>query len=1249
MIRPRRKNKFVFKKRGAPKRKELFRHRAPDRLKTKDKLFKIRGRIKKVLPVFDFSFKRWYFQNVQAKLETKFFRIFIASVLLILMIFCLVTAALDQKKSYQYVEERNLNFSNLNWEKKVGDEGYTYFPSEKDSFEWKVDIYTPKSSFIFIVNDVAKIVLSVRNIKGTIKVTSSATFKGMENYPVENGFRTVSDRKELVLYGNTHFASILGLNFVSAPNGRTFKINNDFLTFNSVAVHLPNESKILKKGDGTYPGGMYELSEKDVFFHNFTLPCIVYINPSYHKIIQTIITLIIIILFVFSISYIRLIKKINLPIQKKHLYYGIICCLALILIFSVIIPNPRNVILRWDNRPDLNYDTEAMIATDVEIPDYLWWVLGITKSIDAYIVGETTNCLPNVYQHLHLTKLGVKKVYILSQFQDSYCANIIKGITPKSKIEVVSEEKLKSVLKENFKDNNYPWWWLFKINAKIVTLLSNLLVTFFMALLFWKATEIKNIKDAIKIITFGFLSFFILIFIYILCGIFIQMPLAYHAKNTLGLIVNNYFLPGSIGGGNNLRTLFSLIGLFCILFFIKKLREQINLLLIPIVICFILVFFVIPKTEYFAKRILLTITSAEAYQWDYKQDSLNPFDFYRASRDNELYPYLQTALSKKEKGERELIFAESLLSENRFQEAVEVYKNIIKNYQEFSEIRYIANYGLGESYFKLRETNIILPEFWKTTVTSAKLYYSEKTIESYSNFLNEATHDPDSIVIENLKNGRLRLYTTRALFHRGICYLENRDNVKAVWSFEENSKRFPEGEYTIESIFYMGEAFMHMGKLKEAATLYAEFISKYHDLEIVAYAKLRLADCYLREREYQIAYTRYLDLFAQYPEKDFTPVARFEAAYAFENLVTDRSLIIENYKKLLVDFPENIEVASLTINRLKELTTHYNEQTYNQFLEGINLTKNGDYSMADAENHFKSILLSSPERSLKINTHFRLIDVYKHFNKTDLVDKEYNFILENFSEAPIEFYVRRQKAFQNDDYQLISFYNNKINEYLKKFGRSDDQLNQLKIYDTDKDGLFDLEEIIIYKTDRLNGDTDGDNISDYEEVAKNSNPLDSNNKPKTIEEIKRETIAKLPQLKKENETFLGNLWSQYLKQVALSRGMTLFFAGVICLTIVVVLQKNLRTFSIIFIFIILSRGITRIGEQDPFRAVKSVYPGIISGTKIVALLLFLTIAVFLIKNIRKIWSKVHDFRSNRKQFKQEFYQAIAKNWKKIIS
>jgi len=65
-------------------------------------------------------------------------------------------------------------------------------------------------------------------------------------------------------------------------------------------------------------------------------------------------------------------------------------------------------------------------------------------------------------------------------------------------------------------------------------------------------------------------------------------------------------------------------------------------------------------------------------------------------------------------------------------------------------------------------------------------------------------------------------------------------------------------------------------------------------------------------------------------------------------------------------------------------------------------------------------------------------------------------------------------------------------------GLSDEQEKRLGLnpnsIDTDGDGLFDYQEINLYKTDPKNGDTDGDGMADGSEVIRGRDPKKADKK-----------------------------------------------------------------------------------------------------------------------------------------------------------
>ncbi|MBU1118973.1 tetratricopeptide repeat protein [Patescibacteria group bacterium] len=1140
--------------------------------------------------------------------------------LLIFIILSLVGIYFDRKKGYDFVPERAISYESINWEEKQNNEGYGYYRNGENSFLWKADVYVPDTSFFFIVKDIARLEFKIKNLEGEVLIPSEVEFSDRQNFPESNGFRKVTSKttKELTLIQNTHYASFMGLDFVSGNMEMTLPVDDK--SFNTFTIHLPASAKVIKKGDGGNPADMYDVGENSYFFHDFIFPSIVYYKFGYHTIMQVMLIIAIVLIMLFSISALGLVKNIKITLNPKKLLAAIALTAVLMLLFSALIPNPKPIILNWDKNTNTRYKTDTLFASDSQVPNYLWWVLGITKSIDGFIVGSSSNCDPGVYQHMHLSAWSAKKIFIIDEYQNTTCASFMEQIAP-DKTEVVSKQWLMENLATTFPVKKYPPQLLFEINAKIVVLLSNIIVALSVAYLLWKALTIKKVKDALLSILYGFICFFGLMGLYILCGMLIHMPITYHAKNTYGLILNNYFLPGVIAGGNNLRTLFALIGLFGVLLIVTKLRNKINYLLIPIILIGILLLIVIPQTEYFSKRVILTMTSAEAYQWDYKQDSFNPFDLYRSVRDNEVVPYLKKAFSKEERGRKENIFAQSLASEQRHAEAILVFEESLTKYKEFPALYAANTYGLAETYFSLRHKTIVLSDYWKTSFSSPTQYYNSKAVDYYTNYI----HNVDDAEVLSDQQGRsfktddktLNFRKTRSLFHRGMSYIVLREYAKAIKNQRENLENFPDSPYKKETLFYLGEAYQKSHQYSEAIPLYTDFIRTFPDDSITPYVRLRLADSYLQSGKYEIALVKYLDLFARSPEKDFIPTARYDAAYAYERLQINHQQAIANYERLLWDFCNNEKTTTQALLRISELTPKHQRGFYEEYLSAIKKSNGAGYSLAQAEIDFNHLLEQTSNPNYRVNIDFRLIEIYMRFNKLDKAKESYSNIAELYPDSLPAFYAKKELATFDQKRNLVVYYDKKIVEDLREYGIFTSSLDERFFKDTDNDTITDIEEITVYKSNPNDIDSDGDNITDEKEISMGTSPVVYN---ATEEEIEKGLTTDETErtLNKKYQTFWSNIFNNYLKYVKLSRGMTLFFVGIFCLTIVLLLNKSLRTITLVLLFFFISRGITRIGEQDPFRGLMSIYPAIMSSIQIILILLAINAVIFIIVNISTI-------------------------------
>ena len=77
-----------------------------------------------------------------------------------------------------------------------------------------------------------------------------------------------------------------------------------------------------------------------------------------------------------------------------------------------------------------------------------------------------------------------------------------------------------------------------------------------------------------------------------------------------------------------------------------------------------------------------------------------------------------------------------------------------------------------------------------------------------------------------------------------------------------------------------------------------------------------------------------------------------------------------------------------------------------------------------------------------------------------------------------------------------------------------------------------------------------------------------------------------------------------------SRGIMLFFASVIPLTITRKLSKRVRTPVFLVMIPILARGLMRLGEMNPYTLINSAIPGLLFGVALAALFLLLNALVY---------------------------------------
>ena len=85
------------------------------------------------------------------------------------------------------------------------------------------------------------------------------------------------------------------------------------------------------------------------------------------------------------------------------------------------------------------------------------------------------------------------------------------------------------------------------------------------------------------------------------------------------------------------------------------------------------------------------------------------------------------------------------------------------------------------------------------------------------------------------------------------------------------------------------------------------------------------------------------------------------------------------------------------------------------------------------------------------------------------------------------------------------------------------------------------------------------------------------------------------------------LWTN----VELSRGMLSYFLGIIILACISLLPYNIRSIIMSVVTLWVARGLLRIAEQDPFRAIASIWPGFRLSISLVLLIVFILVILLL--------------------------------------
>lgn len=1171
----------------------------------------------------------------------------------------------DLNKDYGFDPIETADYSEVDWNGKIDNNGYSY--SRAGDFKWKVVITPPNKSFIFKPSkQTAEVKMLIKDLHGSIQIPAGIKIVDQEgNTSQSKRITSLAHQKKATLVSTTNFTSILGLSFISPTQGNTIGVNGG--GFNTATIQLPQNTKVIKFGDQNLPNS-YKINERNIFFHSFSNAAVVYYHKDFHIFMQIAILLVAIagLLLTLFINKIN-IKRIRFS-YKDFIAAGLLVIISMALL-AILIPNPNKLIVSMsDTIIQIPKENNTKTYRLNQFPRYLRWVLFVNQSIDSMVVGNVNNCS---LSEIKLGQIGIQKFIILDQYKSNACAQKIISQYPQ-KVIITSQEDLSQEIK-NIKNRDYRYnSKLFKYNAKIIFLLSNILLAITCAFLIWQAFNIKKLKDVLFFITYAFSSYFLIIGIYIFIGALARMPIGYHGTSDIGLIMSNYFLPGTISGGNNLRTLFAFIGLIFIVITSIRVFKKLEFRLFFGATAIICILMIIPQTEYHTKRFVLSGFSAEAYMWDYKMDVFNSLDFYKSIREATIVDYYKKVTDRNTYGNRDIDYAVALQTENRIFESQKKLQAIITEYSDEKSILARARFELGNLYLKQAKSknNINL----KKSFIEDESYY-KLALDEYINFIDEFPGDS---------------HTPKAIDNIANIYLKLEEYEKAIRTLETAINLYPNASYIGKIKLDLAQMYYKLKDFSSAIEVYKDILNNdrptnYIDIEIL------LAQTYIKNKNETAAIKIFQDILDKNIidlETEIKILKQLEKTNKYKNdpniKTITQALYLEYWGKnkealrQYINIENNIEnnlfgaIIKYRASQLLKNAVSYLESKSN--IKKINeesLTKLKQISDIYPESNISLLSLellgyvddidfeNQPDYQIFINNEFEL-DSNEKINEVLTVDNvilKINKVDNKCGNNKCEINETNSNCSKDcdaDDNKIsINAHAQKVNEgswpYLQLW------INENLTFEHQIDSeiassfYFPLELVTSDYYDiklKAIGEQNsqifikdiGINQINYPINKTLSGIYDSSKDISFLSEAETLTLSeKYPTVKLIKNTtdkildfVLPFNLEIFIEDRIPSRGMTLYFSGIICFLFILLYTKNLRTFITPFFMLFIARGILRVAEQDPFRAWNSIYPGVLTGLQLTAVfIIFSACLYFLGLVINIILKKIRLYMKNK--------------------
>lgn len=323
----------------------------------------------------------------------------------------------------------------------------------------------------------------------------------------------------------------------------------------------------------------------------------------------------------------------------------------------------------------------------------------------------------------------------------------------------------------------------------------------------------------------------------------------------------------------------------------------------------------------------------------------------------------------------------------KFGSAISLFNKSLK-YPENIQLERDANYWIGESYSFERKYSNAISNYKKSIQQGSDLAkyglaYANYNLKNYDeaaslfqSFINAYTPDinkqylndaliraGDCFFVSKDYNRAITYYKKAEegggknleyiYYQSGVVYRYNSDNGKAIASFDQLVKKFPNSEKTDDALFQIAQITYEQGDYNSAINKYQAYIRKYPESNFIPFALLNQGVSYGNLNKYADAAESYQIILNRFPRHETANSALLGLqALAGAGQFDDFSTYLEKYKKAN---PDSEALENIEFETAKAL--YYNQKydesiaTFKKFLSNYSetiLATEAQYFISDA-------------------------------------------------------------------------------------------------------------------------------------------------------------------------------------------------------------------------------------------------------------------------------------------------------------